>query len=106
MAIAFAYGFHTFSGYLREKVVVLYAFKGSDKQTGGIGFARLRSAIERYSSYSAKLSRQKKNHRENAVSVDLTSAGYSRDVFTERSDCPHSSTFISVASMLYHRLCR
>ena len=74
MAIAFAYGFHTFNGYLREKVVVLYAFEGGDKQTACIGFAsaqRLRT-IERYSSYSAKLSRENKNYRENAVPVHLT----------------------------------
>ena len=71
MAIAFAYGFHTFIVYLRE-TVVLYAFEGGDKQNGGIGFARLRSAIKRYSSYSANLSRENKNHRENAVPVDLS----------------------------------
>ena len=27
MAIAFAHGLHTFSGYFRENVVVLYAFE-------------------------------------------------------------------------------
>ena len=45
--------------------------KGGDKQTGCIGFARLRSAIERYSSYSAELSREFKNYRENAALLIL-----------------------------------
>lgn len=65
-------GFKTFSGYLQMKVVVLYAFEGGDKETGCIGFVRLRGAIERYSSYSAKLSRENKNYRYSAVPADLT----------------------------------